>query len=107
MLESVYKRKLIGRIEKRFPGCLILKNDPTYLQGVPDLLVLWNDKWGALEVKIDVDEHIQPNQEYYVHMMNRMSFAAFISPENEEAVLNDLQAAFGATNWRPRVSQSK
>ena len=77
-----------------FPGCVILKNDPTYIQGVPDLIVLYENKWAMLEVKKDSSASHQPNQDYYVDKLGKMSFAAFIFPENVEEVLNDLQQAF-------------
>ena len=94
MRESTYQTKLIKRLRKEFPRCLVLKNDSTYKQGIPDLIVLYKDIWFMLEVKTSEDSPTQPNQEYYVDMLNRMSFAAFIWPENEEEVFFDLQRAF-------------
>jgi hypothetical protein len=90
MLENVYQVKLIKRLRELFPGCFILKNDTSYIQGVPDLTILYQDRWGVLEVKVSARAKVQPNQEFYVSELNRMSFAAFIYPENEEEVLNDL-----------------
>lgn len=95
MLENRFKTKLIAELEKRFPGCLIFHLDPNERQGSPDLLVLYEDKWAALEGKKDKDATARPNQPYYVDLMNQMSFAAFIYPENKEEVLHDLQQAFG------------
>ena len=80
--------------------------DPDYQQGILDLLVLYNDKWASLEVKRSADADVQPNQEYYVHELNEMSFAAFIYPENEEEVLNALQQALEPPR-RTRFSKSK
>lgn len=94
MLESKYQAGLIIRIRKRFPGCVILKLDTSYMQGVPDLLVLYGKAWAVLEVKTSVDSPEQPNQRYYVQQMDEMSFGAFIYPENEEEVLDALQQAF-------------
>jgi hypothetical protein len=94
MLESEYQAKLIKKLRRMFPDCLILKNDTDYLQGIPDLLILHNDKWALLEVKPSEDADTQPNQPYYVRVGNEMSFAAFIYPENEAEVLNDLRATF-------------
>lgn len=89
--ENAYQADLIKEIKRRLPGCFILKNDANYLQGVPDLLVLYNDKWAMLEVKMAADADLQPNQGYYVDQLGQMSFASFIYPENEEDVLDALQ----------------
>lgn len=96
MLESKYQRELIARIKQRFPGCIVLKNDPHKMQGVSDLLVLLSGMWAGLEVKTSRRSPMRPNQEYYVAKMNEMSFAAVIYPENEEEVLSALQQAFEA-----------
>lgn len=94
MLESKFQAKLIKKLKEMFEGCIVMKNDSGYIQGIPDLLVLYKDKWAALECKKSAKAKRQPNQEYYVQKMGEMSFASFISPENEEEVLNDLQRTF-------------
>lgn len=91
MNENQFQAKLIKEIKERFPGCMVLKNDASYIQGVPDLLVLYNDKWASLEVKKSEKATHRPNQDYYVETMNKMSFSAFIFPENKEDVLHDLE----------------
>lgn len=92
--ESAFQHKLINEIETRFPGSLVMKLDPTYIQGIPDLLILYGDKWAALECKRNADAPARPNQSYYVELMNEMSFSAFIFPENKEAVLNEMEQSF-------------
>lgn len=94
MLESKFQAKLIKEIKERFPGAIVMKTDSGYLQGCPDLLVLFNNKWASLECKQSAAAKKQPNQEYYVGKMNKMSFSRFIYPENKEEVLNDLQQTF-------------
>ena len=94
MLEAYYQSKLKKRIKERFPGAIVLKTDPSQLQGAPDLLILHKDKWAALEVKKSSKATKQPNQEYYVNKMNDMSFSSFIFPENEEEVLNAMERSF-------------
>lgn len=94
MTENKYQAKLIKKIRSLFPGCVVLKNDPNYIQGMPDLLVLYGDKWAALEVKIREGAREQPNQRYYVDALSEMSFAEFIHPENESRVLDALQRSF-------------
>lgn len=77
-----------------FPGCVVLKNDPNYLQGIPDLTIFYKDRWATLEVKKSANAPAQPNQRYYVDMMDYMSFSRFIYPENKEEVLHELQQSF-------------
>ena len=95
MLEKQFQRNLINKLQKRFPGCLILKNDPTYKQGIPDLLILFKNKWAMLECKKSLASTLRPNQKYYIDILSKMSFAKIISPENEEAILDELQQTFG------------
>lgn len=106
MVERNFQANLIKKIKALFDGCIVLKNDPEYVQGIPDLLILYKNKWAALECKKASKASRRPNQEYYVSKMNEMSFASFISPENEEEVLNDLQQAFRVRR-SPRISRSK
>lgn len=94
MLENKFQSNLIKEIKKLFPGCMVLKNDPTYIQGIPDLLVLYKDKWASLEVKKSATASHRPNQNYYVEKMNAMSFSRFIFPENKDEVLTDLARLF-------------
>lgn len=94
-LESKFQSELIKDIKDMFPGCIVLKNDPNYIQGIPDLTLFWNDRWATLEVKKSTNARHQPNQDYYVSRMNDMSFSRFVYPENKEEVLYELQQAFG------------
>ena len=92
--ERVYQAKLIKELKSRFEGCMVLKNDSSYIQGIPDLLVLYEDRWASLEVKKSETAEHRPNQEYYVDLMDKMSFSRFICPENQEEVLHELQQTF-------------
>lgn len=96
MLENSFKTQLVKEIETRLPGSLVFHLDPNERQGAPDLLVLYQDRWAALEGKKEKNASHRPNQDYYVNLMNRMSFARFIYPENREEVLNELQRSFKA-----------
>ena len=96
MKESEFQRDVIKQIESLYPGCIVLKNDANYIQGIPDFTILYKNKWAMLEFKKSKTAKHRPNQEYYVAMLNDMSFAAFIYPENKEEVLNDLQKSFSA-----------
>lgn len=93
--ESIFRSKLIKRIKSEFDNCDVLYNDPKRKQGVPDLIILCNDKWAMLETKKDRTSSKRPNQPHYIDKYNAMSFATFVSPDNEEEVLNGLQQTFG------------
>jgi hypothetical protein len=90
-LERDFQSRLIKELKQIFKGCIIMKNDSSYIQGIPDLLILYRDKWAALEVKKSATASHRPNQEYYVELMDEMSYASFIYPENKEEVLYELQ----------------
>ena len=94
MKESQFQANLKKKLKKMFPGCIVTKLDSGDIQGIPDLLILYKDKWATLENKKSSNASKRPNQEYYVNKMNEMSFSRFIFPENEEEVLNELQQTF-------------
>lgn len=91
-LESGFQDRLINKLKKLFPGCMVFKMDQ--IQGIPDLLILYRNKWASLECKQSASAKRQPNQEYYVKKMNEMSFSRFVSPENKEKVLDELRQIF-------------
>lgn len=92
-LESAFQASLIKELKHMFPGATVLKNDPNYIQGFPDLLILYKDRWAALECKRSSSASSRPNQRYYVKQLNEMSYASFICPENKEVVFSELQQA--------------
>ena len=91
-LESGFQDKLKEELKKLFPGCMIFKMDQ--IQGIPDLLILYKDKWASLENKESLKAKHQPNQDYYVDLMNKMSFSRFVCPENKDEVLEELKKVF-------------
>ena len=96
MKENKFQSDLIKEIKERFNGCIVTKLDSAHIQGIPDLLVLYKDKWATLECKRNGKASHRPNQEYYVNKMNEMSFSRFVYPESKEAVLDELQQSFKA-----------
>lgn len=95
MKESKFQSDLIHELKTVFPGCVVLKNDANYLQGIPDLILLYRDKWAALECKQSAKANHQPNQDYYIQKLGAMSYARFIHPGNKKEVLDELQQTFG------------
>jgi hypothetical protein len=97
-LESDFKARVVKHIrEELLPGCILTMGNSASLQGIPDVFIVYHDKWAMLEFKKTANAVHQPNQDYYVDMLNDWSFAAFIFPENAEDVLHALEQAL-----RPR-----
>lgn len=94
MLEGKFKTLLIKELEERFEDCIIIHMDPQEIQGIPDILILYKDKWAALEGKRTAISKHRPNQDWYINKMNSMSFARFIFPENKDEVLDELERTF-------------
>ena len=92
--EGKFQDKLRKEVEEMFPGSMTFKTDPLDRQGVPDIFIVYNNKWAVLEGKKDKDAPLRPNQQYYIDKMGEMSFARVIYPENKQEVLRDLQQAF-------------
>ena len=93
-LENAFKRELKKEIKERYPGCIVTNLDPNDIQGIPDILVLYKNKWATLEGKKEKTSTKRPNQEYYVDKMNEMSYSKFIHPENKNQVLEELDEVF-------------
>lgn len=89
--ENQFQSALIKELKIIFPGCVVLKNDSSYCQGIPDLLILYKDRWAMLECKRSSSATHRPNQDYYIQKLGEMSYASFISPENKKEVLDELQ----------------
>ena len=93
-LERDFQKSFLNEVEARFPGCMILQIEGT--QGIPDRLILYGDRWAVLEFKRDADAPYRPNQPYYLNLMNQMSFARKVEPENAREVFRDLERALTA-----------
>lgn len=97
--ETQFQKDLIDELKEEYPGCIVLKNDPNYIQGIPDLTVLYKDRWVTLECKKSEKESHQPNQDYYVKELDNMSFSRFVYPENKNEILIDLRRYFKGDNY--------
>ena len=92
--ENAFQAGLIDELKETFSGCIVLKNDSSYMQGIPDLSVFYGGKWAMLECKKNAVASHQPNQEHYISKANAMSYAAFIYPENKNKVIEELKQHF-------------
>lgn len=92
--ENRFQSQLIKELKERFEGCVILKNDPNYIQGIPDLVIFYYSQWAALECKKHSKASHRPNQEYWVNKLDDMGYARFIFPENKDEVLDELEQYF-------------
>lgn len=106
MKESKFQKEVIDEIQELLPDAIIMKNDPNYIQGIPDLTILSGDKWATLEIKKSKNAPHQPNQDFYVETMNKMSYSAFIFPENKEEVLHEMAQSLKPKR-RTRIPKSK
>lgn len=93
-LERDFQKDLVKELKDRFVGAIVTKLDSSHIQGIPDLLILFGDKWATLECKKCSGASHRPNQNYYVDRMNQMGFSKFIFPENKGDVLNELEIYF-------------
>lgn len=98
--ESEFQGALIKELKQRFPGAFVLKNDPNYCQGIPDLSIMYGKRWAFLECKESADAPYRPNQELYLERAKKMSYSATIYPENKEEVLDELERALGRRKTR-------
>lgn len=92
--ESQFQKEFLDEFRENHPGCVILKNDSSYIQGFPDWTILHKDKWAVLEMKKEKNAKKQPNQEYYVNKLDSMSYSSFVYPENAREVMEELNELF-------------
>lgn len=104
--ESKFQSELIKELKQKFEGCIILKTNPNYIQGFPDLIILYKRNWACLECKQSARAKVRPNQRFYISLLNAMSYASFVYPENKEEVLHELEQTF-KTSKRSRISIAK
>lgn len=95
-LERDFQRDVKAELERRLPGCFIIKGNSAVRQGIPDWLILYKDRWAMLEVKRSATSRFRPNQEYYISLLGEMSFAAVIHQQNFDEVLDAIQSTLGS-----------
>ena len=66
MRENKFQSNLKKELKEMFPGCMITKLDSGDIQGIPDLLILYKDKWATLENKRNAKATHQPDRKSVV-----------------------------------------
>ena len=94
MNENVFQRKVIQRLKSEFPECIVMKQDATYKQVIPDLVIFHHDKYAMLECKKSATASHQPQQDYYISKIKEWAYASFIYPENVDQVFRELKEVF-------------
>ena len=76
--ESDFQANTIKKLKVMFPGAIITKLDASYILGIPEVLILWGQRWAVFEFKKYVHATKRQNPDSYVDRMNTMSFARVI-----------------------------
>ena len=70
MLENKFKTGLVKDLKKRFPGCMVVHLDPNEIQGIPDLLVLYDAlfclEYGVKPRDIQIENRIYQNDDIWI-----------------------------------------
>lgn len=90
MLESKFQANLIKQIKQVLPEATILKNDPNYIQAIPDLLVILERRCLAIECKRSKTAPFRPNQEYYLKKFD----GVVAYPGNEREIIDEVIEVF-------------
>lgn len=93
MTESEFQSLVIKELKTRFPSAVIFKASDMGIQGFPDIVILHGRHWAALEVKKSRKSKRQPNQDFWVTELDKMSYSTFIYPENKEDVYREMELA--------------
>lgn len=93
-LENKFQAELKSELKLLFPNCIITKNDPEMLQGIPDLTIIYKGKYAFLECKKEKNASRRPNQDYYIGYGQKFAFGEFIEPSNKKEVLERLYNYF-------------
>ncbi len=92
--ETNFEKKVIEKLMRWYPDAIVLKIHPGLNPGFPDRLALIGSSWLAFEVKRSIDSAKRPNQDYYIDLLNQMSAASFVYPENQERFFDEVQRTF-------------
>lgn len=94
-LEAEFQAQLVKQFEELLPECVVLVKPGYYIQGFPDLMILYKNRWAALECKQSESSRYQPNQQWWIGELNEMGYAAMICPENCKEIIDEVLQSFG------------
>lgn len=95
MNESQFRTNFIKKLKKISPEIFVEFADPGRVNGIPDLIIFFKNKHARIETKKSKNASKRQHQEYYINLFNSYGvYSTFLSPENEEEVLNELRRYF-------------
>lgn len=95
MIEGTYRSKLIKKLKVHFPGLIVLHNNPNQIKGIPDLTLLYHNRYAMLETKMAPNSSKRPNQDTWISYFERQgAFSAFVNASNEKEIINELRRYF-------------
>ena len=93
--ESTFRTGFIKKLKKLSPDIYVEYADPKKINGIPDLIIFCREKYARIETKKSTNASKRLHQEYYINLFKSQGvYATFLSPENEEEVLNELRRYF-------------
>lgn len=93
--EIPFERKFCKKLRDLHPDVYVMKNDASLVQGFPDRVIYFHDKYAILEFKRSANASRRPNQDWYINNFAQYTYSSYVYPENAEQVFNDLCLFFG------------
>lgn len=95
MLESKFKEKFFEEFKAKVPQTGILYKASFSKRSYPDVVLLGpNGRWAVLEFKRAEKAARRIHQALHIEILSEMGYARFVSPENSEEVIRELEAYF-------------
>lgn len=93
--ESAFRTSFINKLKSLSPDIMVEFADPKKVNGIPDLIIFFREKYARIETKRSSTASKRLHQEYYINLFKSQGiYATFLTPENEEEVLNELRRYF-------------
>ena len=95
MIERRLQSTIIKWLKEKGAYVIKTRTYPGIPVGCPDIIFLYRDEWGAIEVKADKKARFQVGQEATIEHLQTMSDFVYVAyPENWEEIKADLEDLF-------------